>query len=699
MRVAGLWHFYPPFRNAGSERMAHALLKALVDAGHSAAAVLTHVPEAPPRSTLDGVEVFGATPASCRSTVERLAPDVIISHHHNGASAIGLARTLHHSSVLVVHNDASLSRRQLSLGPDLVVFNSAWLRAELDTGRSPSLVVHPPVWPHEHRTTPGDCVTLVNLSEGKGCRVFYELARRLPAVRFIGVLGAYDQQSVERHHPNIEFIDQTTDMRSVWSRTRVLIVPSVYESYGMVGPEAMASGIPVIASPTPGLRESLGEAGIFVAHDDMDGWAREVTRLLDGQEWARASRAALERSAGLDPRVELAQWVRSVEQLGESDRRRGSNAPRNLPRAATSPRAPGGLPSAAARQVPTADGNGATLPALNNYERYVRSRDGVAVPVLDRSNGWERLGRLLVTNEVSPGDIVLDIGAKAGSCSMLFSRLVGPDGRVIAFEPDAEKFAVLCGNVELNGCANVTAVQGPALDVDCLVLDDVADRPHAVDFVKMDMQGWEGQVLERLLDVLAASPRVRIMTAFWPIGLEAGGIGPGEFLDRLAACGFNIHLIDDFEGVQPFDRDRLVPVFAAIDAILFCTRDEWRPSYELPTTRRHVQHGAAAIARHIPATAPVVLIDQEKSLLDTVLEQRRCFPFLERNGRYHGLPADDGAALRELARLREVGAAFVVLAWPAFWWQEYYPEFLRHLNTVHRRVYADDSVVIFDVRG
>ncbi|MFE4971343.1 glycosyltransferase [Kitasatospora sp. NPDC056651] len=50
----------------------------------------------------------------------------------------------------------------------------------------------------------------------------------------------------------------------VYARSRVVLMPSSHESWGRVGVEAFASGIPVIAHPTPGLAECLGHAGIYV---------------------------------------------------------------------------------------------------------------------------------------------------------------------------------------------------------------------------------------------------------------------------------------------------------------------------------------------------------------------------------------------------------------------------------------------------
>lgn len=59
---------------------------------------------------------------------------------------------------------------------------------------------------------------------------------------------------------------------------------------------------------------------------------------------------------------------------------------------------------------------------------------------------------------VEPGDTVLDVGANIGFFSTLLSRLCGPTGRVLAFEPEPANLALLRTNLAANGCANVTVV-------------------------------------------------------------------------------------------------------------------------------------------------------------------------------------------------------------------------------------------------
>ncbi len=246
--------------------------------------------------------------------VKRLKPDLIITHHQCTPQAAQVARELNVPLVQMIHNDLV---DNLYFGADYVIYNTEFLQAKLSRQYPyPSTVVHPPIYADEHRTTPGDKVTLINLNMHKGSMIFYELAQRMPDVEFLAVEGGHGPQIFEQHN-NITHQKQTTDMKhDVWSQTKILLVPSIYESYGMVAVEAIASGIPVIASPTFGLRESLDYAGIFVNRDDIQGWEHEIRRLLNSPgHYARKSKLARDRSAELDPNDELLDVAKKLEKL------------------------------------------------------------------------------------------------------------------------------------------------------------------------------------------------------------------------------------------------------------------------------------------------------------------------------------------------------------------------------------------------
>lgn len=71
--------------------------------------------------------------------------------------------------------------------------------------------------------------------------------------------------------------------------------------------------------------------------------------------------------------------------------------------------------------------------------------------------------------EVSPGAVVYDVGAHVGFYTLLASELVGPGGRVIAFEPLPRNLYYLQKHLSLNNCRNVTVFEAAVLDTKRLV--------------------------------------------------------------------------------------------------------------------------------------------------------------------------------------------------------------------------------------
>lgn len=289
MKVAALVHFSLPDRCAGSEVVLHELMKAAVQAGHEATVFYTNRDAVrtwtgrEPVQHLDGVKLVKVRNVILGGQLmARTRPDVVVSHHQHVLHAIRLAKKLGARSVFLTHNDMDLNERPIKLGADLVIHNSEWVRESL--GRfgedKESMVFHPPLTADRHivdRT--GDHVTLVNLNEHKGAKIFYDLATRMPDTKFLGVIGGHGEQIIRRNLPNVTIMEHGPDMKRVWSQTRVLLMPSIYESYGLVAVEAGINGIPTIANPTPGLIENLGPAGLFVDRENTQGWVDEIRRL------------------------------------------------------------------------------------------------------------------------------------------------------------------------------------------------------------------------------------------------------------------------------------------------------------------------------------------------------------------------------------------------------------------------------------
>lgn len=78
--------------------------------------------------------------------------------------------------------------------------------------------------------------------------------------------------------------------------------------------------------------------------------------------------------------------------------------------------------------------------------------------------GYERRMRRAFEQRVAPGSVVFDLGAHAGFYTLLASVLVGPRGKVFAFEPLPDNLLFLRRHLELNGVDNVTVLQRAVSD-------------------------------------------------------------------------------------------------------------------------------------------------------------------------------------------------------------------------------------------
>ena len=92
-----------------------------------------------------------------------------------------------------------------------------------------------------------------------------------------------------------------------------------------------------------------------------------------------------------------------------------------------------------------------------------------------------------------------------------------------------------------------------------------------------------------------------------------------------------------------------------------------------------------------------IMIDEEQSGLLAGMRGSR-IPFLEQNGQYFGMPANDEDALRELERQRQAGAKWVIITQNSFWVMQFYPGLMAELRTNHRCELRNDSLVVFRLR-
>ncbi len=132
---------------------------------------------------------------------------------------------------------------------------------------------------------------------------------------------------------------------------------------------------------------------------------------------------------------------------------------------------------------------------------------------------WEEYFIELMAKHIRPGTAVVDIGAYIGTHSLAMSRLVGPKGRVYAFEPQKKVFRELARNLIENNVRNVVPLRFALGEADRLIEMDkpvdgleglvrvgrggdpvelrTLDSFHLqrVSFLKIDVEGYEDPVL------------------------------------------------------------------------------------------------------------------------------------------------------------------------------------------------------------
>ena len=217
----------------------------------------------------------------------------------------------------------------------------------------------------------------------------------------------------------------------------------------------------------------------------------------------------------------------------------------------------------------------------------------VMAPTFDR---WlylwmHRLGRMgrdeaaFFSRVIRPGMHVADVGANLGLYSLLLARGTGPSGRVYAFEPDALMAGALRQNLTANGAVHVEVFEcavgaasgravlqrnavnsgdnrlglttGTALHSEqasvsvCALQDTLCGR--RLDFIKMDVQGWEGEALRGVAGLLDANPGLQIYFEFWPHGLRLAGTEIAQLADTLRQLRLHVTLAEAADQTTPVD--------------------------------------------------------------------------------------------------------------------------------------------------
>ena len=111
-------------------------------------------------------------------------------------------------------------------------------------------------------------------------------------------LQRLEQPPLAGHVEHIGYVSDG-EREQLYAGALALLMPSLDEGFGVPALEAMAAGIPVIASNRGSLPEVIGDAGTLLDAADVDGFAAAMDRIARDRAWARERGAAGLARAGL----------------------------------------------------------------------------------------------------------------------------------------------------------------------------------------------------------------------------------------------------------------------------------------------------------------------------------------------------------------------------------------------------------------
>jgi glycosyltransferase involved in cell wall biosynthesis len=187
-------------------------------------------------------------------------------------------------------------------------------------------------------------ITFINPSFQKGGTLFARLAaiarQERPDLHFLAVEGRMSKEEWRKtgfdlaHFDNVWWIPNQKDIRSVYSRTSILLFPSFgTEAAGRCLPEAQLGGIPVLAANHSGIPDQLNGGGVLFdiparcrsnyknipTENEVRPWLNVIYQLMDDdQTYREASNVALQAAEKFHPDTMKQRIVQLFEDLPET---------------------------------------------------------------------------------------------------------------------------------------------------------------------------------------------------------------------------------------------------------------------------------------------------------------------------------------------------------------------------------------------
>lgn len=206
---------------------------------------------------------------------------------------------------------------------------------------------------------------------------------------------------------------------------------------------------------------------------------------------------------------------------------------------------------------------------------------------------YEKNTVIYFKKHIKPGMVVIDIGAHIGYYTLLFSKLVGSNGKVYAFEPDPDNFSILQKNTEnlknveifkvalsdlegkigfykihdSTGCHSIVLPEAEAekIIVDSTTLDSFLEykKINKVNFIKIDIEGGEPFAFKGMKKIINNSSTISIISEFNPEAIEQSNKNPKDFLNEIRKNGLKTYAIKEKGEVALFEHMEQISFYQA----------------------------------------------------------------------------------------------------------------------------------------
>ena len=218
---------------------------------------------------------------------------------------------------------------------------------------------------------------------------------------------------------------------------------------------------------------------------------------------------------------------------------------------------------------------------------WVLASDQVIRPYMEIAGTWEPNESSLLRSLIGPTTRFLDVGANVGYFSALAAQCA-PNGSIDAIEPEpdlvsllrlnlfalaphatvwslalGESRAVVALEVESKNPGN-TMVDSSSLRasrIAAMVRGDELFAGRTFDVVKVDVQGFEAEVLRGMEGIIRKCRRIAVVAEFFPHALELRGTAPREVLEAYRALGLD-RLVSVAGQLERLDDESLLALCA-----------------------------------------------------------------------------------------------------------------------------------------